>query len=181
MAISKYIGLIVHRFVSGARACDTHIHNHGTYPYDLIGPVTIIWQALSTTETISKQQPTSSKEKSAGKAKQTVSLGPVRVAWIRAHPTIFDEVLLALRLSASFALERVEADFDAPDSEKCNVDIADLRDCLNIFEIIGPKSSQVIKGALKPVKNDKRNDFKEVRLWILQWYPTLKPCQVLGG
>ncbi len=39
--------------------------------------------------------------------------------------------------------------------------MADLREHLNVYEIMGPKASQIIKGALKPV-DDKREDFRKV-------------------
>lgn len=39
--------------------------------------------------------------------------------------------------------------------------MADLREQFNVFEIMGPKASQVLKGALKPA-DDKREDFKKV-------------------
>ena len=62
----------------------------------------------------------------------------------------------ALRLSTSFALDSTKEA-----GRVAEVEIADLREHFNIFEIVGPKSSQVIKGALKPV-DDKRADFKKV-------------------
>lgn len=41
--------------------------------------------------------------------------------------------------------------------------MADLREHFNVFEIMGPKSSQVIKGALRPV-DDQRGEFRKVCL-----------------
>jgi len=43
-----------------------------------------------------------------------------------------------------------------------DVEIADLRGQINVFEIMGPKSSQVLRGALNPVLQDQRKDFTQV-------------------
>ena len=144
------------RFMSGARACDTHIYNYGTYPFDLIGPATIIWRPSSVPPQVNQQ------DKGRGKATKEQTTEPHHLVWIRAHPSIYSEVHLALRTSASFALDRVKVSCDTPHKELCEVEIVDLRDHFNIFEIMGPKSSQVIKGALKPVPEGKRKEFKEV-------------------
>jgi len=49
------------------------------------------------------------------------------------------------------------------------VEIARLEDAVNVFEIMGPKSSQVIQGALTPVK-DSREEFKKVLKGVLGCY-----------
>ncbi|KAF9230624.1 FAT domain-containing protein [Melanogaster broomeanus] len=41
------------------------------------------------------------------------------------------------------------------------IEIADLRGSINAFEVMGPKSSQVIKGALSPAGGEDRVDFKK--------------------
>ena len=42
------------------------------------------------------------------------------------------------------------------------IQMTDLRDRFNIFEIMGPKSSQIITGALKPIKEEMTREFKKV-------------------
>lgn len=46
--------------------------------------------------------------------------------------------------------------------ETLEVQMSDLRDRFNIYEIVGPKSSQVVTGALSPVKDELKDDFKKV-------------------
>ena len=77
------------------------------------------------------------------------------------HPSVFHEVYIELRDATSFTLEKVKK--SAQDGEpEVIVEMADLRKRLNVFEIMGPKSSQVIKGALKHVLEDKREEFRKV-------------------
>ncbi|EED77921.1 predicted protein [Postia placenta Mad-698-R] len=83
---------------------------------------------------------------------------PNRTVWIRVHPAVTSEVHVALRTAASFALDTLGKITGRPE---CKVDIADLRGGVNVFEIMGPKSSQVIKGALKPVQHKWRGDFNK--------------------
>lgn len=61
----------------------------------------------------------------------------------------------------SYTLEAVKL-AAPPNDPVVQVEIADLRECLNVFEIMGAKSSQVIKGALRPVADDKRQELKKV-------------------
>ncbi|KIJ61144.1 hypothetical protein HYDPIDRAFT_97259 [Hydnomerulius pinastri MD-312] len=155
------------RCITGGRACETHIYKHDSYPFDLIGPITIIWQPLSpeSKSTPPSEPPGKSvKRKGKGKGKQidtSTSPGPAetsRVIWVRAHPAIFEDVFEALQTSASHALQaKKEKDPEA----HATIEIADLRGCINAFEIMGPKSSQVIKGALSPAGGEDREDFKK--------------------
>lgn len=46
--------------------------------------------------------------------------------------------------------------------KEVEIEVADLRDQFNIFELVGPKASQVIHGALTPVENEERDDLKKV-------------------
>ncbi|OBZ71160.1 Ribonucleases P/MRP protein subunit pop1 [Grifola frondosa] len=171
------------RFLTGARTFDTHIYKYRSYPFDLIAPVTIMWQPLAT-PTNSKQgrgpqaeQPAPSNgdnprnQRAGGKGKgqaavegATTTYQPkpaenTRTVWVRTHPAVFDKVHEALRYSASFALEAAKN--AGPSNRVAEVEFVDLREKMNIFEIMGPKSSQIIKGALKPVLEDKRADFKK--------------------
>ena len=136
--------------------------------------MTIIWQPVtnSTTqisgpsEVVGASAPGSSKGrkrkgKSREKADAVLSSPPTRLVWIKVHPSVFHEVYIELRDATSFTLEKVKK--SAQDGEpEVIVEMADLRKRLNVFEIMGPKSSQVIKGALKPVLEDKREEFKKV-------------------
>ena len=84
--------------------------------------------------------------------------------WV--HPSVFERVFVELRTAASFALEAAK-EAARPSDPTYEVQVADLREQLNVFEIMGPKSSQVIKGSLKPVVEDSREEFKKVIICAL--------------
>lgn len=116
---------------------------------------------------LTEQSPKQKKQKGAsgkGKHKESADVQPPgsqRTLWIWVHPSVFDEVFAELRLCISLTLETLKK--ASPSAENIvNVEIADLRQHLNVFEIMGPKASQVIRGALKPVFEDGRDDFKKV-------------------
>lgn len=158
--------------MTDGRACETRVYKHARYPFALLGPMTIIWQPLSpecapssTAEPLARPGKEKGKGKGKGKEKQTddsappeSNIGP-RVIWARCHPAIFEDVFESLRTSASHVLEQSKKKDPQLHAE---IEIADLRGCINAFEIMGPKSSQVIKGALSPVGNDDRKDVKKV-------------------
>jgi len=48
--------------------------------------------------------------------------------------------------------------------QEVNLEISNLKGHLNVFEIMGPKSSQVIKGALSPVRSEQRGEFQQAGL-----------------
>ena len=137
---------------------DTYIYDYNKYPYKLIGPAMILWHAYASD---SDPMPNPAKtSKGKGKEKATVSSDEskqrTRVVWLRVHPSVTEQAHEALRVSASFALDSAKQT-----GRVAEVEIADLREHLNVFEIMGPKSSQVIKGALRPVDDDRAN-FKKV-------------------
>lgn len=163
--------------MTGGRACETHVYKHGCYPFALLGPMTILWRPSSHEDKSSHiHEPLAQqgkdkdkgkgKGKGKGKEKQTddnTSPEPnnrPRVVWVRCHPAIFEDVFESLQASASYALDQSKKKDPQVHAE---IEIADLRGCINAFEIMGPKSSQVIKGALSPVGNDDRKDVKKVR------------------
>ncbi|KAI6041590.1 ribonucleases P/MRP protein subunit POP1-domain-containing protein [Pisolithus marmoratus] len=156
---------------SGSRTCDTHMYEHNRWPLGLIGPVTIIWQPLALDSTASEAKTESKRSrKGRGKGKQEVTndaavLDPssqARVVWVRAHPAVFENVFEALKKSASHALHVNKS--NSP-SAPFQVEMNDLRGSINAFEIMGPKSSQVIKGILSLAGDDEREDFK--KFWKL--------------
>ena len=84
-----------------------------------------------------------------------------RTIWLRFHPSVQLEVFDALKQAASRTLVKYKNDSDDPQDH--TLEIADLTTHVNVFEIMGPKSSQVIKGALSPVTSENRKDFLKVR------------------
>lgn len=127
------------RYLTGARACEALFYAPNSYPYDLIGPVTIIW--CPTTSQGSGDLAHSS-----------------RTVWLICHPSIFESAFQSLVVSSSFAVEASRPD----DNRKRKVEVVDLRGKFNTFELMGPKSSQVIKGALTPVSDCKLEEFNRV-------------------
>src|SRR6266702_849347 len=101
--------------MTDGRASETHVYKYASYPFALLGPMTIIWQPLSTEGNSSRTaEPVArpGKVKGKGKEKQTVdSASPepnigLRVIWIRCHPAIFEDVFKSLQTSASYVLEQ---------------------------------------------------------------------------
>lgn len=82
-----------------------------------------------------------------------------RSVWLRFHPSAHSEVLDTLRKAASQTLANYKATQD--NVEEVNLEISDLKGHLNVFEIMGPKASQVIKGALSPVRSEQRGEFHQ--------------------
>lgn len=180
------------RYSGGSRSFETHIYEPGSYPFDLIGPTTVIWQPL-TNNTLSTDEPTEDdasggdesdmgtsklakkapeplsrppKRKRKGKAKEsTMEATPdtIRVVWLRCHPSIHDGVFSSLQTAVALTLE---AEKRTTPEINIEVEMADLRGQINAFEIMGPKASQVLKGALTPVPQDQREDFGKVSIFF---------------
>ncbi|THV05260.1 POP1-domain-containing protein [Dendrothele bispora CBS 962.96] len=146
------------RFISGARVLNTHIYDCNAYPLDLIAPVTLMWKPLNP---VSETETQARKKNRKGKDKEAPSgLDPskvIRTLWICVHPSVMKEVYIVLQTSVSLVLESIR-DAGLPEVQ---VELAPLRGQLNMFEIMGPKSSQVIKGAFSPVLNDQSETFKK--------------------
>lgn len=149
------------------------MYKRDSYPLDLIGPAKILWRPLpgDPTYTSADQQNITSasqgKQRRQNKGKQKAkeaeqpSDDVQRTAWIWVHPSIYEQVYSELHICVALALEYVK-ESDPSISEPLNVELADLRKDLNVFEIMGPKASQVIRGALKPVFDNWRADFSKV-------------------
>lgn len=110
-----------------------------SYPYDLIGPVAILWRPTVSRDT------------------DNLVYSP-RTVWVICHPSIFESAFRSLTVSSSFAIEGSES----PDLRRNKVEIVDLRGKFNIFELMGPKSSQIIKGALNPILDGESEELKQV-------------------
>ncbi|KAK0201890.1 POP1-domain-containing protein [Desarmillaria ectypa] len=162
------------RYVLGARTLSTHIYSPTLYPRGLIAPITIMWRPFTRHESGAAEGPeetstelTQAKRKRKGKGKEKaaeetdtpLNEETIRVVWIRSHPATHDEVFNALQTAASSVLDEIKK--ESTSDQAVDVEIADLRGKVNIFEIMGPKSSQVLKGALQPIASDDRIGFKE--------------------
>ena len=96
--------------MTGGRACETRAYKHTSYPFALLGPITITWQPLS------------SEDVSPGS-----SHGP-RVIWVRCHPDIFEDGFDSLWDSASHVLE-----------ESKKKDPKEPTDLVNVYTIQDPR------------------------------------------
>lgn len=77
---------------------------------------------------------------------ETADSAAPRVVWLHVHPSVFLEVHRAIQTSAS--------DVIADSSHRVSqIEITDLRGSLNAYEIVGPRASQVLTGALKATKD----------------------------
>ncbi|KAI0631997.1 POP1-domain-containing protein [Trametes polyzona] len=144
------------RFLTGSRALETYVYAYGAYPHGLIAPATILWQADSANPDPNPVDKGKGKGKEKAESSSNTDPGQqTRTVWVRVHPAATAEVHHALRRAASSALDSAKQA-----GRKVEVDMADLREQFNVFEIMGPQASQVLKGALKPV-DDNREDFKK--------------------
>ncbi|KAJ3860541.1 POP1-domain-containing protein [Lentinula novae-zelandiae] len=147
------------RYTSGARVCKTHIYAPNRYPLGLICPITVMWK--SRPSIMSKPLEDASKyKKGKGKNKQKEvppeASDNMRILWIYFHPSVYDEVFSALRTVTSQTLEAAGSQGVIVD-----VELIDIRGEVGIFEIMGPKSNQVLQGSLSPVMAQASDDFKK--------------------
>ncbi|KAF8610299.1 POP1-domain-containing protein [Ceratobasidium sp. AG-I] len=124
------------RYCSGVRVCHTHMYGAGSWPNGLIAPATLIWKPVIGVPTAS-----SSETRVPPHEPTDTSLSPARSLWIRVHPAALKDTIASLKAAAN---QLAVAD---------QVEITDLSGDLNAFEMVGPRTSQVIHGALKLAGN----------------------------
>lgn len=153
------------RCLGGSRTLETHLYEPGGYPFALIAPVTIIWRptANAIQEESQVAAPLEGKGKKDGKQQTSelpvAPLEELRTVWLRFHPSAQNEVLANLKTVASQILSKYKSNNSL--AKDVNVEINDLKDRINVFEIMGPKASQVIKGSLSPASHEKTEDFRK--------------------
>lgn len=152
------------RYLTGSRTLDTHVYKLGCYPHDLIGPATVMWQPWlcenTSNETASPSIKGKEKELAQDSAIEQTQPLRVRSVWLRFHPCIHNDIIDTLKEAASQTLIRHKA--RSPVTDELEIKVIDRRQQINVFEIIGPKSSQILKGVLRPIMPDKRRDFLRV-------------------
>lgn len=181
LACSLILFYIRRRCLGGSRVLETHLYKLDSYPFDLIGPIAIIWQPLpqSSIEKSASSNVRSSTSKKKKKKKELPEVlpasGPMtsRSIWLLFHPSVQLEVFDTLKQAASRTLAKYKIDSINP--QEATLEIADLTTHVNMFEIMGPKASQVIKGALSPVASENRKEFLKVssNFIILQYECTM--------
>ncbi|KAF7314186.1 hypothetical protein MKEN_00890800 [Mycena kentingensis (nom. inval.)] len=143
------------RYNSGSRTSETHIYEPEKYPFGLIGPATILWRPQ-------QDVPVDQGKKGKGKARESDPEPLNPVVWIRVHPSISEAVFEVVQTAISLALAKARAAIpEGSNLDDLSIELEDLSGQINAFEIMGPKSSQVLKGALTPLSQDKREDFRK--------------------
>ncbi|KIJ54374.1 hypothetical protein M422DRAFT_221979 [Sphaerobolus stellatus SS14] len=166
------------RYTRGSRIHETHLYKPDAYPFNLIAPITIIWKALPSVQpSVDEPQQDSAqpsnevqvkskqRKRNKGKGKAHTeeqrpentkpSPDTPRTLWIRVHPSAWQDAWDAIKDAASLTLNDYLQERRASSGESSNevpeetIDIVDLRTYINCFEIMGTKSSQIIKGSFK--------------------------------
>lgn len=137
-------------FEDGARMADTTLYEFQQWPLGFLTPAQVLWRPLP--------PPT---------LEYTSSTNPVQQVWIRFHPSAQVSVLAALRKSISTVLEREHLDLSektAAQKGETRVELRDVREEVCVFEVVGPRSGKVLRGALgELVKDEPREEIKQVR------------------
>lgn len=133
---SKYVSCklgrrttLMARYESGARAAQTTLYHDQVYPYGLIGPAEVIWRPEEDHLT-------------------------ERTIWLRIHPSIHAETtnLLESLLAAAAGQSSVASTSTAP--RQSAIRMTDLRDQIDSFEIMGPKSTSILRRILRLSKTE---------------------------
>lgn len=133
---------------------DTTLYEFQQWPLAFLTPAQVLWRPLP--------PPTPD---------STPSTNPVQQVWIRFHPLAQASVLAALQTSISAVLEREHLDASKKTQKKAaaqkgetRVELRDVREEVCVFEVVGPRSGKVLKGALgELVKDEPRDETKQVR------------------
>jgi len=144
LILKLYFLTRVGRYIDGSRICYVHAYESGDYPYNLIGPISIIWKPVDLEwDGISSDGP-------------GIADAATRAIWIRSHPAIYAQLHRAICNSVmhlgSVTQRSAQVDMELDNDKAFELEVADLRNDINVFEITGPRSSQVIAGALRLAK-----------------------------
>lgn len=113
------------------------MYEASSWPKGLVTPATLIWRPIVRAPTATSfSEPSVPAHEPAN-----TSSTSARSLWIRVHPAALKDVMTSIKAAVS---QLAVAD---------QVEIADLSGDLNAFEMVGPRTSQVIHGALKLAAN----------------------------
>jgi ribonuclease P/MRP protein subunit POP1 len=114
------------RYESGARVAQATLYHDQVFPYGLIGPVEIIWRPEE--EHLTE-----------------------RTIWLRVHPSIHAEAISLLE--SLLAASSGEASTSTSPQHPA-IRITDLRDQIDSFDIMGPKSARILRRILRLSKTE---------------------------
>jgi ribonuclease P/MRP protein subunit POP1 len=129
------------RYESGARSAHVALYHDQTFPYGLIGPVEVIWNA--------EEQHLSE-----------------RTIWIRLHPSIHEETMAIFEFLISLQGDGNGEASTSTAGRSSAVKLADLKDKIDSFEIMGPKSARILRRILRLSKTEGKDKAK-VRPFVL--------------
>ncbi|KAL7409931.1 ribonucleases P/MRP protein subunit POP1-domain-containing protein [Mrakia frigida] len=166
------------RFTPGSRLATTTLHLPSAYPLSLLCPATVLWCPPPPPPT----SPTLPSTSASTSTNPLPSSSPLqRQIWIRFHPTSHAEVWGALRSSITSVLTEIRDERAAAlakgkgkgkgkqrevvveGEQEVEIEMSDRREEVNAFEIVGPKSGRVLKGALGGlIKAEERAEMKKI-------------------
>jgi ribonuclease P/MRP protein subunit POP1 len=117
---------LMDRYESGVRAAQAILYHDQVFPYGLIGPVEIIWRPEEAHLT-------------------------ERTVWLRIHPSIYAEMISLLE--SLLAVSAGEASTSTAPLQSA-IRMTDLRDQIDSFEIMGPKSARILRRILRLSKTE---------------------------
>jgi ribonuclease P/MRP protein subunit POP1 len=129
-ALRTWAGIkLMDRYESGARAAQATLCHDQVFPYGLIGPVEVIWRPEEAHLT-------------------------ERTIWLRIHPSIYPEAISLLEslLAVPDGQSSEASTSTAP--QRPAIRITDLRDQIDSFEIMGPKSARILRRILRLSKTE---------------------------
>jgi ribonuclease P/MRP protein subunit POP1 len=94
------------------------------------------------------------------------------VVWLFTHPAGYERASAALT-KATISILEIEK---KQGIDGAQVEIADLRGHFNMFDLMGPKSSQVIRGAFTLEKNQNESVQRQVKFSNSVFGGTLSLC-----
>jgi len=129
-------------FEDGARMAETTFYRQGQWPQGFLTPAQVMWRPLP-----------------ASSGSESSEFEPIRQLWIRFHPSTHASVFSTLRGAIPHALSQ-----PAFQCQDVKVELNDVRESVCVFELTGPKSGKVLKGALgELVRDEPREEIKTVR------------------
>ena len=126
---------LINRYETGARAAQATLYHDQTFPYGLVGPVEIIWRP------------------------EEGHLSD-RTIWIRIHPAIHAEVSGVLESLIFKSEDQCGVASSSTARQQAAIRMTDIRDQVDSFEVMGPKSARIIRRILRLSKaegKDKAN------------------------
>lgn len=120
---------LMRRYESGARVAEVTLYHDQTFPYGLIGPVEIIWRP------------------------EEDHLDE-RTIWIRVHPAIHAETVSILEALIGSSAGQSDIASTSTSVQRPAIKMTDIRDQIDSFEIMGPKSARILRRILRLSKTE---------------------------